>query len=205
VALAVRSWSPSPRCLRRFVPYLERQLFSSMDFITLLVSDEAGFGAGNTTESNRNRLAMIEIALRQIRENPVFGVGPEAFRSDALAEGFLPIPLRHVATGPHNELLRIGAETGLVGLALYLLAQAVVLIRAVVLVAAMPRLDEDERLRVRLGYALFLYGFIVNLFLAGGGLNTFLVTLPAALLFSVRLRPLPRAIPVPTRRSRVAA
>jgi O-antigen ligase len=27
---------------------------------------------------------MIEIALAQLRENPVFGIGPEAFRTDAL-------------------------------------------------------------------------------------------------------------------------
>jgi hypothetical protein len=55
------------------------------------------------------------------------------------------------------------------------------------LIAAMPRFDTAERLRIRLGFALFLYGFIVNLFLAGGGLNTFFVMFPAALMFSVRL------------------
>jgi hypothetical protein len=74
-----------------------------------------------------------------------------------------------------------------VGLALYLLAQGVVAYRALVLIAGMPRFDATEKLRIRLGFALFLYGFIVNLFLAGGGLNTFFVMFPAALLFSVRL------------------
>jgi hypothetical protein len=85
-----------------------------------------------------------------------------------------------------------------VGLALYLLAQAVVLIRAVVLTAAMPRSTTDGAAACQAGLALFVYGFIVNLFLAGGGLNTFFVMLPAALLFSVRCAPC-RAIPVPTR------
>jgi O-antigen ligase len=179
-----------------FVPYLEKQLFSSMDFVTLLLSDDAGLGAGTTTESNRNRLAMIEIAIQQMRENPVFGIGPEAFRSDALARGFLPIPAGDIATGPHNEILRIGAELGVVGLTLYLLALGVVLFRTLVLIEAMPRLDAAERLRLRLGFAFFVYGFIVNLFLAGGGLNTFFVMLPAALVFSVRL-PDPRPATAP--------
>jgi hypothetical protein len=79
--------------LAPIVPYLEKQLFSSMDFVTLLLSDETGHPATATTESNRNRLAMIEIALQQLREHPVFGIGPEAFRSDALTRGFLPIPV----------------------------------------------------------------------------------------------------------------
>jgi hypothetical protein len=40
---------------------------------------------------------------------------------------------------------------------------------------------------------MFFYGFAVNIFLAGGGLNTFFVMLPAGLLFSV---PLTAAQPV---------
>lgn len=182
-----------------FVPYLDKQLFSSVEFASLVFSDGSSPAAG-TTESNRNRMAMIEIALQQMRDNPVFGIGPEAFRSDALGRAFVPIAAEDIATGPHNEILRIGAELGAVGLALYLLAQAVVLFRAVVLIDAMAGLDEGARLRVRLGFALFVYGFIVNLFLAGGGLNTFFVMLPAALLFSVRL-----PMPAPARAARPAA
>lgn len=196
VALSAAGFVAIAAILAPFVPYLEKQLFSSMDFVTLLLSDEAGLGAGATTESNRNRLAMIEIAIQQMRENPVFGIGPEAFRSDALARGFLPIQAGDIASGPHNELLRVGAELGLVGLALYLLAHGVVLFRALALIAAMPCFDAAERLRLRLGFAFFVYGFIVNLFLAGGGLNTFFVMLPAALVFSVRL-PDPRPATAP--------
>jgi O-antigen ligase len=185
VALAATGFVAIAAVLAPFVPYLERQLFSSVDFVALLFAEEAA--TQTTTESNRNRIAMIEIAVQQLRENPVFGIGPEAFRADALTRGFLPIPVGHIATGPHNEILRIGAELGLVGLALYLLSQVVVAFRALVLIAAMPRFDTTGQLRIRLGLALFLYGFIVNLFLAGGGLNTFFVMFPAALLFSVRL------------------
>jgi O-antigen ligase len=172
------------------LPYLDKQLFSSMEFVNLLMADGTGAEAGPgvaTTESNRNRIAMMEIALQQWREAPVFGVGPEAFRSDAAARAYLPIPTDRIASGPHNEILRIGAELGAVGLTLYLAMHLVVAFRAVVLVDAMARLDDAGRLRVRLGVALFVYGFVVNLFLAGGGLNTFFVVLPAALLFSVRL------------------
>jgi len=198
VALSAAGLIAIASILAPFVPYLEKQLFSSMDFVTLLLSDDAGLGAGTTTESNRNRLAMIEIAIQQIRENPVFGIGPEAFRSDALARGFLPIPAGDIATGPHNEILRIGAELGFAGLTLYLFAHGVVLLRTLVLIEAMSRLDAAERLRVRLGFAFLVYGFIVNLFLAGGGLNTFFVMLPAAIVFSVRLPdPSPAKAPWP--------
>ena len=198
VALSAAGLIAIASILAPFVPYLEKQLFSSMDFVTLLLSDDAGLGAGTTTESNRNRLAMIEIAIQQIRENPIFGIGPEAFRSDAMARGFLPIPAGDIATGPHNEILRIGAELGFAGLTLYLFAHGVVLLRTLVLIEAMPRLDAAERLRVRLGFAFLVYGFIVNLFLAGGGLNTFFVMLPAAIVFSVRLPdPSPAKAPWP--------
>jgi len=173
--------------LAPFVPYLEKQLFSSVDFATLLFSDEAGFGASQTTESNRNRLALIDIALQQFRENPVFGVGPDAFQSHARSSAFLAIDASQIASSPHNELLRIGAELGAVGLGLYLLAQTVLLGRAIGLISAMAHVDEGARLRIRLGFALLLYGFVINLFLAGGGLNTFFVMLPAGLLYSVRM------------------
>ncbi len=169
------------------VPYLEKQLFSSFEAASLLWSDGAGTAA-DTTVSNRNRLAMIEIAMQQIREHPVFGIGPDAFRENALARAFLPLAHGDIATGPHNEILRIGAELGGVGLALYAMVYVVLAYRAVVLLAAMPTLDAGERLLTRLGVAFVVYGFAVNLFLAGGGLNTFFVTLPAGLLFAVRAR-----------------
>lgn len=196
IVLAAAGLVAVAAALAPFVPYLERQVFGSMDLIAHLMSDAPDAGAG-ATESNRNRMAMIEIALMQMAEHPVFGIGPEAFRDEALGRAFLPIEAGNIATGPHNEILRIGAELGAVGLGLYLLAQGVVLVRALVLFSAMARLDAGERLRARLGFGLFLYGFVVNLFLAGGGLNTFFVMLPAALVFSVRL-PRGGVAPAPT-------
>jgi hypothetical protein len=131
-----------------------------------------------------------------LRENPVFGIGPEAFRTDALTRRLPSDPGGSYRTGPHNEILRIGAETGACSG-----WRSTSWRRASWPVSgAGPDRREcrasttTEQLRIRLGLALFLYGFIVNLFLAGGGLNTFFVMFPAALLFSVRLpRPAERA------------
>lgn len=167
------------------VPYLEKQLVSSVDFARLLFADTDARQAADTTQSNAGRLVMIELAMHHIRENPIFGLGPERFRAATSAMAYLPIPVDDIK-GSHNELLRIGAELGLVGLALYAVLNLVIALRAGRTIAAMGHLDDAARLRVRLGVALFVYGFFVNIFLAGGGLNTFFVMLPAGLLFSVR-------------------
>lgn len=172
--------------LAPYVPYLEKQLVSSVDFVALLFADEEVRRAADTTQSNEGRLATIEIGFQHIREHPIFGIGPEQFKKSSAALAFLPIAVDDLK-GAHNELLRITAELGFVGLAFYGLVNLTLLYRATQLVAIMGRLDDFERLRVRLGIALFFYGFAVNIFLAGGGLNTFFVMLPAGLLFSVHL------------------
>jgi O-antigen ligase len=167
------------------IPYLEKQLSSTVDFVTLLFADPLERGAAVTTESNRGRLVLIEIALQHYHEHPIFGIGQDQFKA---ATAFFPVD-RNAQHDAHNEVLRIAAELGTVGLLLYLVLNLVILQRGVMLALRMAPLDDSERLRVRLGLALFVYGFIVNIFLAGGGLNTYFVMLPAGLLFSVPLRP----------------
>jgi O-antigen ligase len=115
VALAAACLVAIAGVLAPFVPYLERQLFSSVDFVALLLSDDASSHTGTTTESNRNRLAMIEIALAQLRQNPVFGIGPEAFRTDALTRAFLPIPVAHIAPARITRSSGSGPSWGLWG------------------------------------------------------------------------------------------
>ncbi|MEM6577883.1 MAG: O-antigen ligase family protein [Pseudomonadota bacterium] len=179
--------------LSPYVPYLEKQLVSSVEFVKLLLLDTDTRRAIETTRSNEGRIVTIELALFHMRENPVFGLGPERFRAVSSGMAFLPIAPDDVK-GAHNELLRIGAELGYVGLALYGLVNLVVAWRAMRLIMCMRWLDAAEQLRVRLGVGMFLFGFAVNVFLAGGGLNTFFLVFPAGLLFSVPL-PAPGHLP----------
>lgn len=170
-----------------YVPYLDKQLVSTVDFVQLMFSDGDQRSAADTTLSNRGRLFTIEFALQHIREHPMFGIGPERFKRVTASLAFLPIAKEEIH-GVHNELLRIGAELGFVGLFLYGLVNSVIAGRCIAAISAMKSMNDGERLRVRLGVSLFLYGFVVNVFLAGGGLNTFFVMLPAGLLYSVSLR-----------------
>jgi O-antigen ligase len=69
--------------------------------------------------SNYDRLCMAEAGLLMIREQPLFGIGPEMVR--------LRYPIYHDASAPrrttphlHNAFLQIGAENGLLTLAAYL-------------------------------------------------------------------------------------
>lgn len=180
--------------LAPYVPYLEKQLVSAAEFVRLLFSDIDNRTAAETTRSNAGRLVSIELALHHLRENPVFGLGPERFRVVTSSQAFLPIGSDDLK-GVHNELLRIGAELGYVGLGLYAVLNLVIVGRCAAAVYAFARLTDAQRLRVRLALALFLYGFVVNVFLAGGGLNTFFVILPAGLVYSVSLT----HVPVPER------
>lgn len=169
-----------------YVPYLEKQLVSAVEFAQLLFSDADQRNTAETTLSNQGRLVTIELALHHIRENPWFGLGPERFKPVSASLAFLPIGSDDLK-GVHNELLRIGAELGFVGLFLYGVLNLVIALRAIAAISKMGGMDASARLRVRLGVALFCYGFAVNVFLAGGGLNTFFVLLPAGLLYSVSL------------------
>jgi O-antigen ligase len=165
------------------VPYLQKQVESSREFVALLQGGvtAARLEAEETTVSNRARLYGISVAREMIRAKPVFGVGLANY--DRRVEA-MDIPEVY-RKGAHNEALRIAAELGAVGLALYILIHTAILARIVQLRRHLGRLPDHSVFRYRFGCATLTYGIVANLFLGGGGVNLFLVFLPAALVFSV--------------------
>ncbi len=173
-----------------YIPYLSKQVTSTVDFVILLFTSD-GQSVEETTRSNNGRLFAIELGLRQFAEHPVFGIGLENYsklvKGLAIDEG--------LQRGAHNELVRIAAELGSVGLLSYAVVNIVIAARLIELAMSIGRLEPDGRVRLRLGIALFVFGFLINIFLAGGGLNVYFYMLPAALAFSI---PRPRKQTKPT-------
>ena len=71
------------------------------------------------TASNKAHVGLFWAALRMISESPLIGVGPENFRD--LSKLYTGLPQANIA---HNMFLEIGAETGLVAVALFVLVLA---------------------------------------------------------------------------------
>lgn len=141
------------------------------------------------TISNRVRLYVSDQAWRVFKQNPIFGLGVNNFVS-YIEKVSVNLP-RQFAGGVHNEYLRVIAETGLTGLALYLLVLAVAVKRAILCVRSMPYLNRFLRLRTRMGIALLAFGLVTIAFKASAGLNILVIFLPTAFLFfpsqSIRL------------------
>lgn len=176
--------------LAPFVPYIDKQLTSIGDLIGALAGTQT---SATSTLSNQGRLFSLNFAISQFMDHPVFGIGLDNYLRVVQR---LPIE-EHLQKAPHNELLRIGSEMGIVGLLTYGLMQVTIAVRLGMLSNAIQRLTPDERLRLRIAGGIFAFGFIVNIFLAGGGLNVFFYVLPAGLAYSVRM---PRRAPARMRK-----
>ena len=87
--------------------------------ITGALSTDVGPGASEASDSVAERRELQEDALRMLASHPLFGVGPGQymnFRHDTLVENGV-----HKKYFPaHNTYLQIGAESGAIGLLLYL-------------------------------------------------------------------------------------
>ena len=148
-------------------------LTQSQNYLQLLTAD--------TTFSNRARLFGIQQAVEMYQSNQAFGVGIENYKR--VIEKLNVVD--SFKKGAHNEVLRIAAELGTVGLVFYFGMYAMAAARVRKVLPSMPLYTSDQQLRLRLGVGLMAYGFAANLFLGGGGINLFLIFLPAALIHSV--------------------
>lgn len=161
------------------VPYIDKQLASLGHAITLALGGEVS--STETTLSNRGRILAIQLASEQFRLHPIFGIGNENYVATVKSMAIDPA----LQKAAHNELLRIAAELGTVGLFLYAAVYATIIGKIAQIWSMRRILSPDQIVRAKLGTGLVVYGFIVNVFLAGGGLNTFFLVMPAALVFSV--------------------
>ena len=85
-------------------------------------------GNVSTDRSNISRIAVWESGINMIKDHPVVGVGLGGFREAYKTEYILledKIGLSHA----HNNLIQIGAETGIVGLLGFIYLNGYILIR----------------------------------------------------------------------------
>ncbi len=162
--------------------YLSKQIDSTVSAVnkSLLPSYDP-ISDITETISNRSRIYVSKKAWEAIGEHPFFGMGLTEFkRYITLESSGLP---GWFSTGIHNEFLRITAETGFVGLALYLVMLAILIRRALLGIRSLPYLDDGLRFRLKAGIALLAYGLVMNTFRASGAVTALSVFLPAALIY----------------------
>jgi len=85
------------------------------------------------------RWRMAADGMRMGEAHPIFGVGAGAFLSAYPYFRTLPTPA--LATSPHNEYIHVFAETGLVGMAVLILAMALFYIRVLKAVSSTGKSD----------------------------------------------------------------
>lgn len=133
------------------------------------------------TLSNRARIYISNLASDVVSTHPAFGIGIDKF-VPYIKQKTMGLP-SWLAHGVHNEYLRIAAETGLVGVGLYLAGIMMILRRVVIGVRSMAYLDDHLKFRLRMGIALLVFGLVINMFRATSGGNALMLFLPAALIY----------------------
>lgn len=162
------------------VPYLDKQLSSIGEFLDGLLG---GGSVEQTTISNQARLFTLDFGMDLFRQSPIFGNGYNQFVSLVML-----IPGNDIHNGAHNEILRIAAELGSVGLVLYGMIYVAAFLRFRQALAVSSQLTDLQFCRLRFGFGMLVYGFVVNFFLTAGGTAMFFVIFPIALIHSVPLR-----------------
>jgi O-antigen ligase len=109
--------------------------------------------------SNRIRLWVWQDTLKLIRSHPLRGVGPENFpvefprvQSDRLSRELAQID--QIVESPHNEYLRIPAESGLVGVTILFAALVLLLLPLIRALRSREIPEENSRLLFALLFAL---------------------------------------------------
>lgn len=68
---------------------------------------------------SKDHTGHFQLAFKLFKENPIFGVGPKGFRHYCRSVNYNP-EVGICSTHPHNFLVQISSETGLIGLTLYI-------------------------------------------------------------------------------------
>jgi hypothetical protein len=118
-----------------------------------------GTGRGRTDDSVFDRSSLARVGLQIAIDHPITGVGKGSYLAayPLYAQRIDP-SLYDAPTGPHDMLIQIAAETGVLGLAGFI---ALICAAAVTARRARVKLDARERLLLE-GIALAIVGFLVT-------------------------------------------
>jgi len=98
-----------------------------------------------------------KLAFKLFKENPIFGVGPKGFRHYCRKVNYDP-DIGICSTHPHNFLVQIASETGLIGLSLYIFIIFFLIFRLIKCVNLKIYSDNKSSL------IIISIGLLVNLF-----------------------------------------
>ena len=135
------------------------------------------------SSSNAARLYLLSFSYESFKTHPVIGIGTGNFKKEI--EKFSRSDDGKVQ-GSHNEYQRILVENGLVGLAIYFLIIWMLFIGMKRIKVSALSKGIMYKYHYLLISAVFIYGSIINAFLAGGALNIFFYVVPLALIASYR-------------------
>jgi O-antigen ligase len=96
------------------------------------------------------RAALMLAGVRLFLENPLVGVGPGGFAEELERVGVLVPELWDLQPTPHNAYIQAAAETGLIGLAAFVVFLAVIFRRLLALARSPAPSPVEESLRVAL-------------------------------------------------------
>lgn len=97
-----------------------KSLFIVIMFVigAILSFNYIGSNISESTESNNERRALLEVVIEEFKDSPLIGVGPINFNN--YAQNTLGYKLRNNQLTPHNLYLEILAENGLIGFLLFI-------------------------------------------------------------------------------------
>ncbi len=99
----------------------------------------------------------IRLGLKLFKENKIFGTGPKGFRFYCRSVNYDP-DIGVCSTHPHNTLIQIISELGLLGLAFYLIAAIFVIIKF------FKSIIKKNYNDVHLSFYVITFGLIINFF-----------------------------------------
>ncbi len=108
------------------------------------------------SNSIHERLMLMELAIKEFKEHPIFGVG---MGNSAGGVGY-----------PHNAIIEVAAELGLVGLVIFLLMCFVSLIKAVKCIKQAK--ESRDSWLMSISFSLFVFSFVESMFSSHMGGDT---------------------------------
>ena len=106
---------------------------------------------------SKDHTGHFQLAFKLFKENPIFGVGPKGFRYYCRIVNYDP-EVGICSTHPHNFLVQISSETGLIGLSIY------IYIICFLIFKLMKSININNSLEHQLPFTIISIGLLINLF-----------------------------------------